>query len=412
MPVAKPLLAARLLNSPLEVFQYPLGESKDFGMKKIVRVRDMLFSQAFNLNASTEEIFCYLEDHLMMKDNAWQTLVSTLSDAVISVPQVCTLFQHTNCMAAFQRKSTNQKNQIFPAGLRVQFNPSDTANILHIDPSGEEFELESFPSSLQEYLNRIQFRCIILNLETTDFLIADNVLILSGDVLEALSDLCSHAQKQSFFGLQLKYRQVSRTLNDVNNELPDIEFLSLLRGLRESQRVALGKEQYQNYIDLLKNASTNSNDRFLNELLQNADDCLYSDQVIPTFSLDIKGTSVTTQYNEQGFTKSNVRAITAIGESTKKKLAGECTIGEKGVGFKSVFSIASEVEIHSGDFHFLLTKGYPTVPNIIHGRDSSDTGTTMILHLEKELPAQLLMPSNILHLCLGQTFSKAVWSIN
>lgn len=400
MPVAKPLLAARLLNSPLEVFQYPLGESKDFGMKKIVRVRDMLFSQAFNLNASTEEIFCYLEDHLMMKDNAWQTLVSTLSDAVISVPQVCTLFQHTNCMAAFQRKSTNQKNQIFPAGLRVQFNPSDTANILHIDPSGEEFELESFPSSLQEYLNRIQFRCIILNLETTDFLIADNVLILSGDVLEALSDLCSHAQKQSFFGLQLKYRQVSRTLNDVNNELPDIEFLSLLRGLRESQRVALGKEQYQNYIDLLKNASTNSNDRFLNELLQNADDCLYSDQVIPTFSLDIKGTSVTTQYNEQGFTKSNVRAITAIGESTKKKLAGECTIGEKGVGFKSVFSIASEVEIHSGDFHFLLTKGHPTVPNIIHGRDSSDTGTTMILHLEKELPAQLLMPSNILHLCL------------
>ena len=216
-------------------------------MKKIVRVRDMLFSQAFNLNASTEEIFCYLEDHLMMKDNAWQTLVSTLSDAVISVPQVCTLFQHTNCMAAFQRKSTNQKNQIFPAGLRVQFNPSDTANILHIDPSGEEFELESFPSSLQEYLNRIQFRCIILNLETTDFLIADNVLILSGDVLEALSDLCSHAQKQSFFGLQLKYRQVSRTLNDVNNELPDIEFLSLLRGLRESQRVALGKEQYQNF---------------------------------------------------------------------------------------------------------------------------------------------------------------------
>ena len=303
-------------------------------------------------------------------------------------------------MAAFQRKSTNQKNQIFPAGLRVQFNPPDTANILHIDPSGEEFELESFPSSLQEYLNRIQFRCIILNLETTDFLIADNVLILSGDVLEALSDLCSHAQKQSFFGLQLKYRQVSRTLNDVNNELPDIEFLSLLRGLRESQRVALGKEQYQNYIDLLKNASTNSNDRFLNELLQNADDCLYSDQVIPTFSLDIKGTSVTTQYNEQGFTKSNVRAITAIGESTKKKLAGECTIGEKGIGFKSVFSIASEVEIHSGDFHFLLTKGHPTVPNIIHGRDSSDTGTTMILHLEKELPSQLLMPSNILHLCL------------
>ena len=160
MPVAKPLLAARLLNSPLEVFQYPLGESKDFGMKKIVRVRDMLFSQAFNLNASTEEIFCYLEDHLMMKDNAWQTLVSTLSDAVISVPQVCTLFQHTNCMAAFQRKSTNQKNQIFPAGLRVQFNPSDTANILHIDPSGEELNWKVFHPAYRNTLIEFNFAAL------------------------------------------------------------------------------------------------------------------------------------------------------------------------------------------------------------------------------------------------------------
>lgn len=400
-PVAEPLLVAKLLNSPLDVFQYPIGENKDFGMKKIIHVRDALFSQAFNLGAPTEEIFCYLENHLMMEDDAWQTLVANLSDAVISVPQVCTLFQHINCMVAFQRKSTNQKNQIFPAGLRVQFNPSDTDNVLLVDSSGEELELESFPSSLQEYFKGIQYRCIILDQEITDFLITENVLILSGDVLDALSDLCSHAQKQSFFGLQLKYQQVSRTLNDVNNELPNSEFLSLLRSLRESQRIALGKEQYQNYIDLLKNASTNSTDRFLNEILQNADDCMYSDQIVPTFSLDIDGTILTAQYNEQGFTKSNVRAITAIGESTKKKLAGERTIGEKGVGFKSVFSVASKVEIHSGDFNFALTKERPTVPSVLRNKPSENVlGTKMILFLEKAFSSKLQNPTSVLHLCL------------
>ncbi len=39
--------------------------------------------------------------------------------------------------------------------------------------------------------------------------------------------------------------------------------------------------------------------------------------------------------NEQGFTEANVRALCAINNSTKKGIQGY--IGQKGIGFKSVF---------------------------------------------------------------------------
>lgn len=401
VPVSEPLLVGNLLNFTRKIFEYPAGLTKDFGMERIAGISEQLFLNAFKLNSPTNQIFCYLEKYHLLESNLCQALASQISGSWVSVPQMEAVFQHENCLKAFQRKSTDQKNHISPSGVLVQFPLSDAKNVLSIDPSGEKFDLENFPTSLQQYFASIQYQCIVLDWKSTDFFIADNVLILSGDVLEALSDLCSSVQKQSLFGLQLKYRQVSRTLNNADSALTNKEFLELLRNLRESQRIALGKEQYTNYIELLKQASTNSTERFLNEILQNADDCVYSAEVVPQFNLEIKGNTVTAQYNEQGFSKSNVRAITAIGESTKKRLANENSIGEKGVGFKSVFSVASKVEIHSGEFDFSLTKDKPTVPKIIQPIDGeATTGTSMILHLDKPISSQLQTPSNVLHLCL------------
>jgi hypothetical protein len=54
--------------------------------------------------------------------------------------------------------------------------------------------------------------------------------------------------------------------------------------------------------------------------------------------------------NEDGFTEENVRAICAIGKSSKHGAQGY--IGEKGIGFKSTFMAASRVEIQSGPFSF------------------------------------------------------------
>jgi HSP90 family molecular chaperone len=43
--------------------------------------------------------------------------------------------------------------------------------------------------------------------------------------------------------------------------------------------------------------------------------------------------------NESGFTESNIRALCDIGNSTKASTAGY--IGQKGIGFKSVFRVAN-----------------------------------------------------------------------
>ncbi|KAM0286869.1 hypothetical protein ACHAO9_007994 [Fusarium lateritium] len=64
--------------------------------------------------------------------------------------------------------------------------------------------------------------------------------------------------------------------------------------------------------------------------------------------------------NEVGFTGENVEAICSISQSSKSsKTADRNVIGEKGIGFKSVFKAADVVWISSGDFRFKLDKTKP-----------------------------------------------------
>ncbi len=50
-----------------------------------------------------------------------------------------------------------------------------------------------------------------------------------------------------------------------------------------------------------------------------------------------------------GFSKSNIRALCDVGRTTKKHTVGY--IGQKGIGFKSVFKITDAPQIHSRGFH-------------------------------------------------------------
>jgi hypothetical protein len=54
--------------------------------------------------------------------------------------------------------------------------------------------------------------------------------------------------------------------------------------------------------------------------------------------------------NEDGFTEANVQSICRTGRSSKKSKRGY--VGEKGIGFKSVFQVASKVHIQSNSFSF------------------------------------------------------------
>lgn len=58
------------------------------------------------------------------------------------------------------------------------------------------------------------------------------------------------------------------------------------------------------------------------------------------------------QNNEVGFSEENIRALCDVANSSKKKQLGY--IGEKGIGFKSVFRVTDEPLIVSNGFRFSL----------------------------------------------------------
>lgn len=84
--------------------------------------------------------------------------------------------------------------------------------------------------------------------------------------------------------------------------------------------------------------------RYISELIQNADDCEYEDNNNALYIYAYTDALVF-RYGEKGFTPRNILAITTIGDSDK---ANDPTkIGEKGRGFKTVFSNNNKVIIQS-----------------------------------------------------------------
>jgi HSP90 family molecular chaperone len=116
----------------------------------------------------------------------------------------------------------------------------------------------------------------------------------------------------------------------------------------------LGKAWMINSLSSLSKNLYNSSARFVFELLQNADDNSYSRakalSADPYVSFHVYNRRIVVECNEDGFTHDNLVAICNVGKSSKSGAQGY--IGEKGIGFKSVFMVAWKVLIQSGDFSF------------------------------------------------------------
>ena len=67
--------------------------------------------------------------------------------------------------------------------------------------------------------------------------------------------------------------------------------------------------------------------------------------------------------NELGFMPKHVRALCHVGASSKGKGA-KGYIGQKGIGFKSVFRVSGAPEVHSRGFHFSLDQ-FMVVPHAL-----------------------------------------------
>ncbi|KAJ4849705.1 hypothetical protein Tsubulata_018983, partial [Turnera subulata] len=186
-----------------------------------------------------------------------------------------------------------------------------------------------------------------------------------------------------------------------------------------SNKFSVGKKEANPLTQDLHNAVKNlsaelySKDvHFLMELIQNAEDNSYPDGVEPTLEFvltenDITGLGAPATLlifnNEVGFSRQNIDSLCSIGLSTKKGNRKLGFIGEKGIGFKSVFLVSSCPHIFSNGYKVRFSEkpdqhcgiGYivpewvsakPWFPDIrsVYGSQNALPTTIIILPLKPE----------------------------
>ena len=101
-------------------------------------------------------------------------------------------------------------------------------------------------------------------------------------------------------------------------------------------------------------------ERFVFELLQNADDQPEEGELV-NVKLKALDENLLFLHTGKPFSEADVESISSIGDSTKKNDIEKT--GYKGIGFKSVFSVAETVYIDSGNFSFAFDKNSPLYPD-------------------------------------------------
>jgi len=121
-------------------------------------------------------------------------------------------------------------------------------------------------------------------------------------------------------------------------------------------------EDLKKAIEYLSEGLYSKDVHFVFELIQNAEDNHYGEQVEPSLSFRLTPDDPTctpgaegaliVENNELGFLPENVEALCRVGRSTKVKQEGY--IGEKGIGFKSVFQVTADPHVFSRGYAFRL----------------------------------------------------------
>lgn len=324
--------------------------------------------------------------------------LGALSIPFVNLPEIS---RHKACIESLNKLNTGKIKSKLQIDISVT-NAPNVNDVRHIISPDEPLEMSYMDNVCALYFTNRKYGYVCAPLaEGQLYFVFSNLIVFSEtSPLEGLARFCSDTGKNNYFSANMTMRSASLKLNQVDDSLSKVEYLILLRDVRHSIKSAFGKTHYESYIKVIRELNSNPH-YFIRELLQNADDCDYPDGETPSFSLEINGNTLKTQYNERGFSKANVRAITAIGESTKKQLqSGSFEIGEKGIGFKTVFSMANRVDIHSGGFDFSLSASTPTIPDLIDPLSEPGNGTVMLFSLSKKISTDFLSPVKILMLCL------------
>jgi hypothetical protein len=134
-------------------------------------------------------------------------------------------------------------------------------------------------------------------------------------------------------------------------------------GVQENGKIDIREHLRKGYDSAIRNLSMELYSKkihFIFELIQNAQDNDYDIEVSkkihfelldhdPTNTDGCKG-CLAVFNNEKGFQLNNIKAISTIGDSTKSNQKDLGYIGEKGIGFKSVFAVSPSPHIYSNGY--------------------------------------------------------------
>lgn len=395
--ITDPVALYLLLNYEKELFIAPKKCNVGlFGIEMLKDALYQLFVHAMQNTIPIQDAFQILDS----SDINYADFVGRFNNKQISLDLISEISEHPRCFKAFNEASINviKENRALDIEVIHSTEVQDIHNIISPEEPIDESYLDD---TVANYLKIRKYNYITTLLgKGLPYFVAKNVLVLSSsDTLNAFAQFCRDVGKNDYFSANMTMRAASIKLNEAEEVLSVPEFMKLLREVRASIKTAFGKKHYDSYIKVIRELNSDPQ-RFIRELIQNADDCQYPEGVCPTFNLTVTGNTITTSYNECGFQKKNVRSITAIGESTKKQLrTGSFEIGEKGIGFKTVFAVADSVDIHSNEFHFRLKAETPTIPDKITSIDDDLTGTKMVFSLRKRL-STAFATDTVLSLCL------------
>ncbi|PWA59580.1 DNA binding,ATP binding protein [Artemisia annua] len=148
---------------------------------------------------------------------------------------------------------------------------------------------------------------------------------------------------------------------------------------------------------------------FLMELIQNAEDNEYPEGVDPSLEFVITSKDITNTgapatllvfNNEKGFSSKNIDSVCSVGRSTKKGLRKHGYIGEKGIGFKSVFLITSQPYIFSNGYQIKFNEKPCQHCNVGYIVPEWVEDDSILSSIQKEYGSSSALPNTILVLPL------------
>ncbi|MEI6122761.1 MAG: hypothetical protein WCQ95_03965 [Bacteroidota bacterium] len=126
---------------------------------------------------------------------------------------------------------------------------------------------------------------------------------------------------------------------------------------RSKQAVAANKAKGNRHADFLATMYAQPS-RFIEEILQNTEDAYarkIGDSSFKKIRFKLFENCVEIHHNGKNFDEEDLMSVTTFANTTKKNNSEINQIGKFGIGFKSVFSITNQPEIHSGKYHFRIS---------------------------------------------------------